>query len=153
MLPRLAIVFSFLLVTACQNSVAAAPTSVRLRPSQGKLAALITEEVEKARARKLRPYLELRAEWCGPCKALEASMGDAQMVEAFAGTYVISVDLDEWGEQVPQLGFSADSIPVFYELDAAAKSTGRTIDGGAWGANTPANMAPPLKAFVSAGKG
>ena len=122
--------------------------SVRLKPSDGEFSSLITAEVTRARARNLRPFLELRAEWCGPCKALEASMGDARMADAFAGTFVISVDIDEF-PQVEKLGFDSGSIPVFFELDAKASPTGRRIDGGAWGENIAANMAPPLKAFFA----
>ena len=126
-----------------------APAAVRLSPSQGTLSALLEAEVAKARTRKLKPFLELRAEWCGPCKQLEASMGDARMSDAFAGTYLISLDIDEWAQQLSGTAFDASSIPVFYELDASAKPTGRKIDGGAWAENIPANMAPPLKAFFT----
>lgn len=125
------------------------PASVRLTPSQGKLTALLEAEVARARARNLKPFLELRAEWCGPCKELEASMGDARMTDAFAGTYLISIDIDAWSEQLADTTFDASSIPVFYELDEKAKPTGRKIDGGAWAENIPANMAPQLKAFFA----
>jgi thiol:disulfide interchange protein len=126
------------------------PTSIRLKPSAGKLTALLSAEVAKARARNLKPFLELRAEWCEPCKELEASMHDARMIDAFAGTYLISADLDEWDQELPAAGFNPDGVPVFFELDAQAKPTGRKIDGGAWAQNIPANMAPPLKAFFAA---
>ena len=110
---------------------------------------MIKAEVDKAHAQKLRPFLELRAEWCGPCKKLEASMGDTRMQQAFAGTYLISVDVDEWRTQLDQIKVSVEGIPAFYELDEQATPTGRKIDGGAWGKDTPANMAPPLKAFFA----
>jgi thiol:disulfide interchange protein len=145
-------VLILLAVTGCKKDTPLAevsPASVRLMPSQGKLSTLLTQEVEKARARNLRPFLELRAEWCGPCKQLEASMGDDRMIDAFAGTYLISVDIDEWGDKLEPLGFETGSIPAFYELDGQAKPTGRTITGGAWAENIPANMAPPLKAFFA----
>ena len=67
------------------------------------------------------------------------------MVNAFTGTYIIQADIDVWG--VPQPGFDFSGIPVFFALDADGRSTGATIDGGAWGDNIPENMAPPLKAF------
>ncbi|MDP1827421.1 MAG: hypothetical protein Q8L48_29395 [Archangium sp.] len=142
-----------LVVAGCTKNAAApvelAPAAVRLKPSQGALTSLLTAELAKARARNLRPFLELRAEWCGPCKELEASMGDARMTDAFAGTYLISLDIDEWGEKLKAVDVDPSSIPVFYELDAQAKPTGRKIDGGAWAENIPANMAPPLKAFFA----
>ena len=76
-------------------------------------------------------------------------MGDARMSDAFAGTYLISIDIDEWSQQLAGTAFDSSSIPVFYELDEKAKPTGRKIDGGAWAENIPANMAPPLKAFFA----
>ena len=123
---------------------------VRLLPAQGPLKTQLEAELKKAQAKKLKPFLELRAEWCKPCKELEGSMGDKRMADAFAGTYLISIDLDEFGEQVSQLGFDGSAIPVFYELNGAARPTGRKIDGGAWAENIPQNMAPPLKAFFTA---
>ena len=134
-------------------AVAAAPEAprayVRLTPAMGKLATLLPAELKKAQAKELKPFLELRAEWCKPCKQLEASLDDKRMTDAFAGTYLISVDIDEFTDQLAKLGFDSGAIPVFYELDAYAKSTGRKIDGGAWAENIPQNMAPPLKAFFA----
>ena len=142
-----------LLLAGCTKNTAPpielAPTAVRLKPAQGALETLLIAEVTKARARNLRPFLELRAEWCDPCKDLEASMGDARMTDAFVGTYLISLDIDEWGDKLKAVDVDPSSIPVFYELDAQAKPTGRKIDGGAWAENIPANMAPPLKAFFA----
>ena len=129
--------------------VEVATTSVRLKPAQGELAKLISSEVAKARARNLKPFLELRAEWCAPCKDLEKALDEPSMKEAFAGTFIISVDIDEWVDKVAPLGFDGSSIPVFYELDDKARPTGRKIDGGAWEENIPKNMAPPLKAFFA----
>ena len=146
------VVLSFLVMGCAKKGAAPAGGSsaaVRLAPSQGKLTALLEAEVVVARARNLKPFLELRAEWCGPCKQLEASMGDPRMNDAFAGTYLISLDIDEWAQQLEGTAFNSSSIPVFYELDASAKPTGRKIDGGAWAENIPANMAPPLKAFFA----
>ena len=122
--------------------------SVTLDPSQGALPALLKAEAAKARAMHLAPYAEFRADWCGPCRAIEKSMDDPRMIAAFAGTYVAHLDVDAWGSaQTSAAGFDASAIPVFFELDADGKPTGRKIDGGAWGDNVPENMAPPLAAF------
>jgi hypothetical protein len=44
----------------------------------------------------------------------------------------------------------SDVIPVFYALNSAARPTGKTINGGAWGEDIPKNMAPPLKIYFRA---
>lgn len=98
-----------------------------------------------------KPYVFLHADWCGPCRAIEKTHAtDAQMIDAFSGTAIARLDIDAAKPAaLSALGLSAHAIPVFYKLDAAGKPTGEKIDGGAWGDNIPANMAPPLKAFFA----
>ena len=121
--------------------------TVSLATADGELAALLKAEAEKAKKAKLKPYVEFHASWCGPCVALEKSLDDPRMIDAFKGSYIIRLDADEWGKKLQGTGFNAGTIPVLYRLDDEGKPTGQKIDGGAWGENTPENMAPPLKAF------
>lgn len=147
-----------LAVTGCKKEAAstaaleAAPAanSERLKPANGSLKAQLTGATARAQARKLRPFIELRADWCEPCRALEASLGDPRMVDAFAGTYLITLDVDEWSKELSEAGLAPDGIPAFFAVDERGTPTGRKIDGGAWADNVPANMAPPLKAFFAA---
>ncbi|MGH1348041.1 MAG: thioredoxin domain-containing protein [Nannocystales bacterium] len=115
--------------------------------NKGDLQAVLATHVAKAKEAGLQPYVEFWADWCPPCKAIEASMKEPAMREAFSGAYLIRLDTDHWGSKLEGSGMDAASIPVFFELDAKGKPTGRKIDGGAWGDNTPENMAPPLNAF------
>lgn len=102
-----------------------------------------------AGAAGLTPYAYLHAEWCGPCKAIEKThAADPRMVDAFQGTAIALIDIDQVDPKVlAASGLESAAIPVFFKLDASGKPTGDKIDGGAWGDNTPDNMAPPLKAF------
>lgn len=130
------------------KSIASAPFVITaLSPTDGELAPLLKAEVAKAKKSNLKPFVEFHAAWCGPCVALEKSMSDQRMIDAFDGTYVIRLDLDDWSSKLEGTGFRANAIPVFYRLDDDGKPTGKTIDGGAWEDNIPENMAPPLKAF------
>jgi hypothetical protein len=126
-------------------------TVIRLGAPEGQLNALLLEHVRRARAAGRRPFLEFEADWCGPCRSLQRSLGDSRMVEAFDGTYIVRVNLDRWLARLAGTGFDPSAIPVFFELDDAGRSTGRKIDGGAWGEDIPENMAPPLKAFFHPG--
>lgn len=75
-------------------------------------------------------------------------MGDPRMKAAFKGTYIVHLDVDAWGSKLAAAKLSAGSVPVFFALDAAGKPRG-SINGGAWDANTPENMAPKLEAFFA----
>jgi hypothetical protein len=72
------------------------------------------------------------------------------MVDAFKGTAIAMIDIDAADPKALSAhGLESAAIPVFFKLDDAGKPTGDKIDGGAWGDNIPANMAPPLKAFFA----
>jgi thiol-disulfide isomerase/thioredoxin len=118
-----------------------------LSTSVGALPDALKVEAAKAKAQGLKPHVEFWASWCQPCMDLAKSLGDPKMEAAFKGTYIIRLNADEWGDKLGVTGFNASAIPVFYELDAEGKKTGKTIDGGAWGENIPENMAPPLDQY------
>jgi thiol-disulfide isomerase/thioredoxin len=124
-------------------------TLVRLHPKDGKLVDLLAAEVKKAEALNQLPAVEFDATWCPPCKAIAVSLDEKNelMIKAFDGTYIIHLDVDEWGFDMLQYGFSFDGIPVFFKLDSSGRPNGEVIDGNAWGDNIPENMAPPLDQF------
>jgi thioredoxin-like negative regulator of GroEL len=136
--------------TVAAPKAAAAARVVEI-PNSGDFDALVAGEAAKARADGLVPFLEFEASWCPPCKAIAKTLADrdAQMVDAFAGTAIIQVDLDAWPK--PAEALHVDAIPVFLALDNGGKPTARKIDGGAWADNVPENMAPPLKKFFHSG--
>ncbi len=132
---------------AFADPAAGAVMVVDLKPAEGSLDTLLLREIAKAKEQKRTLYVELGATWCGPCKSLAASLDDAMMKDAFAGTYIVRLDVDEWKAQLEQQGFKHAGIPVFFAVNDEGHPTGANIDGGAWGADIPQNMAPPLKAF------
>jgi len=124
-------------------------TLVRIYPQDGDLQSQLAAEAKKAKALGQMPFVEFDATWCPPCQKITAALAhkDALMLRAYSGIYLIHADVDQWGWRNPQAGFSFDAIPVFYRLDADGKSTGDVIDGGAWGADIPENIAPVLQDF------
>lgn len=66
---------------------------------------------------------------------------DPLLVEAFAGIYLIRLDIDEWSGHMSGSGFNVEVVPIFFRLDNQGKPTGDVIDGGAWGADTAENIA------------
>jgi thiol-disulfide isomerase/thioredoxin len=116
----------------------------------GPLASQVQAEIKRARAQKLKPVVYGSAVWCGPCQAIKKYRSDPRMADAFRGTYVIELDVDDWtAPEIVPLYPKLRAMPVFIAVGDDGKATGPQIDGGAWGDNIPENMAPPLKAFFA----
>lgn len=153
--PMKLLVLSLLLVGAAAAPLAAgepaadpaAVSVVELAPAGGALADQLRREIVRARRRGLLPVVEVAAEWCPPCRALKRSLGDPLMVDAFRGVYLIRLDLDAWKGALESLALPSKQIPAFALVSTDGHGTGRVITGAAWGDDTPANMAPPLKKF------
>ena len=122
-------------------------TVVTIHPSQGDLSSVLAFHAGQAAQLGQTPYAEFTAVWCPPCEALANSLTDDRMVDAFRGTYIIRVDIDEWKSQLHKAGFNVIGVPTFSELDENGRPSGRVITGAAWGEDIPENMAPPLKEF------
>jgi thiol-disulfide isomerase/thioredoxin len=118
-----------------------------IEAGSAKVKDILQAEAQKAAALGRQPYIEFYADWCPPCNAIKKNLSDPLMVEAFAGTYIIKLDTDVWGDKLSGLGIYVPGIPAFYELDENGKPTGRMITGAAWGEDIPANIAPPMKEF------
>lgn len=102
-----------------------------------------------ATARSLTPFVYATAKWCAPCKKLNASIEDPRMKDAFKGTYVVKLDIDEFDEKtLSAMGIRVRAVPSFFELGPDGTPTGRAMIGD-WGPDVPENMAPALKRFFS----
>ena len=129
-------------------------TQVRLHPADGDLQTMLAEQTQKAKALDEIPVVEFDATWCPPCKAIESAINSKNelMLKAYAGTYLIKLDVDEWGWNGKGIkNFRFDAIPVYFKLDAQGKQTGERIDGGAWGEDIPENIAPVMDKFFHGG--
>ena len=134
-------------VATDEPSTSVSFTVVTIHPSQGDLSPILAFHAGQAAQLDQTPYAEFTAEWCPPCKALANSLNDDRMIDAFRGTYIIRVDIDEWKSQLHKAGFNVIGVPTFSELDENGNPSGRVITGAAWGEDIPENMAPPLKEF------
>jgi thiol-disulfide isomerase/thioredoxin len=131
-------------------SVSGTFTIVRLHPNDGDLKTMLASEAQKAVALDQMSVVEFDATWCPPCQAIDQSLKDKNklMLDAYAGTYIIKLDVDEWGWGNSKLhDFDFDGIPVYFKLDTHGSPIGETIDGNAWGDNIPENMAPVMDKF------
>jgi thiol:disulfide interchange protein len=136
--------------SSAQSPVSDSFTVVRLHPGDGELQSLLKAEAQTAVGLQQMPVVEFDATWCPPCKAIDQGLKEKNqlMLDAYAGTYIIKLDVDEWGWSDSTLhDFDFDGIPVYFKLDAAGQPTGKTVDGNAWGDNIPENMAPVMDKF------
>lgn len=93
------------------------------------------------------PVLYFSADWCAPSVDFKKYLVDPLMQDALNNVTLIEIDTDNDNENYAAR-YNARSIPLFVKVDRAGKSLG-AIDGGAWDANIPSNMAPPMKAFIA----
>ena len=129
-------------------------TEVRLHPKDGNLGEMLAAEAEKAVAAGLLPVVEFDADWCPPCQAINKHLEEKNelMLNAYDGTYIIKLDVDEWGWNGGKVeNFSFEGIPVYFKLNEHGKQTGEVIDGGAWNEDIPVNIAPVMDAFFHGG--
>ena len=125
-------------------------TVVRLHPNDGDITTRLAEEAKKAAALDQIPVVEFDATWCPPCQAIDKAIKakNELMLNAYAGTYIIKLDVDEWGWGDSRLhSFEFSAIPVYFKLDSEGNQTGEVIDGGAWGEDIPENIAPVMDNF------
>jgi thiol-disulfide isomerase/thioredoxin len=136
--------------TDFQDATPTGFTIVRLHPSGGDLQTMLASEAQKATELSQMPVVEFDATWCPPCQAIDKAIKaeNKLMLDAYAGTYIIKLDVDEWGWNNSKVqDFRFDGIPVYFKLDSEGRQTGEVIDGGAWGEDIPENIAPVMDEF------
>ncbi len=92
---------------------------VRLKPhSPETLRQDLKRKISEAKALGLRPFVEFdtRDPACDGCRELDAHLADEEMIDAFAGTFIIRVDVGYWADP---------SIPPCHTL-------GRNPSAGWW---------------------
>src|ERR1700752_5138326 len=105
-------------------------TVVRLHPEDGDLQTMLANEAQKAAAVGQMPIVEFDATWCPPCIAIDAAIDSRNefMLRAYADTYIIKLDVDEWGwDNGGFQDFRFDGIPVYFKLDSQGHQKGEGI--------------------------
>jgi len=124
------------------------PVIVELQPNTP-LAVQLRDHCQRAEFRKLRPLFEVGASWCPPSRLFGNALAEPQMTAALAGMYLIRADMDAFDGDPKLRDLGVISVPVFFELDASGEATGRSMNGGAWGADTLDNMSSAIARFCA----
>jgi len=122
-------------------------TRVHLVPSDGELPALFRAHAAKAKAAGRRPFVELGRTSSPDCMRLYCSFQDRRVIDAFSGTYIIHLDLDQWGDAPVKAALEASGVPAFFEIDDRGRPTGRSIEIAVDGVDPPREIARALKPF------
>ena len=112
------------------------------------LESVLAGHVAKAKELDQTPFVYFTAGWCPPCQAIKKYANDPDMVDAYQGTYIVEVDYDEVDGAV-SYEYGVGGIPAWSGLNDEGKTNDLWVDGGAWGENIPANMAPVLKSYFN----
>lgn len=141
------------LFICAQPTAAIAADFVMHKPSQAipQLPATVKNETKVAQERGLKPFVLMYADWCSPCHAIKKHIKNPLMQDAFKGTYIILINVDEWSDEIKGKYF-VRGIPTFFEINSAGEPSGKKIDSGAWEDNTPSEMAPVLNKFFHSQK-
>ena len=127
-------------------------TIAALEKSKGAFEDQLAFHSEQALADGRKPFVYFSATWCPPCQVIKKTIDDPLMVDAFSGTYIIQVDIDDWEDEISESDFWVWSIPAFDEVDEFGRPTGYAIDGGEWEEDIPENIAPVLKEYFNSGQ-
>jgi hypothetical protein len=73
------------------------------------------------------------------------------MIDAFSGTYIIRLDIDEWGTDLLSATRMAvdQGVPAIYAIGSDGKGTGPDITAAFPGPWSPESAAPYFKKFFS----
>lgn len=126
-------------------------TRVHLEPSDGELRSLLRTHAAKAKAAGRKPFVEFGKTSSAACVQFTFSLHDRRMTDALSGTYLIHLNLDQWGTVPSRASFDVSDVPAFFELDERGRPTGRSTEITLGDFETPQDMARVLKPFFQRG--
>lgn len=121
----------------------------KLDPKRGPLQAQLAAEAVLAARLGHKLVSMTYAAWCPGTVAVVEHAAHPEMASALAGVTLLVVDIDLDWPDFAACGFQQNLIPVLQPVAPEGRVEGPSINGGAWGADTPENMAPVLRNFFA----
>lgn len=84
---------------------------------------------------------------CPSCTAIGYSLADGTMGRALGSLTLIRVDVEEFDQDLRQVGLAATELPVFALLSDTGNVT-QLVDSSNWSSNSPAEFLSVLSDFV-----
>lgn len=134
-------------IDTSEEMVVTTPNYHKLEKLDRNMESMIRDEAIKATAQGLKPFVYFYADWCSHCRAVAKHMNDKRMLDAYLGTYIIAVNVDDWENDISESDFAIRGVPTFYPIDSEGTPKGQKITSAEWDDDIPENMAPILKKF------
>jgi len=137
-------VWLLLIALSCQQEP---NTRVHLTSDQGELPSLLQEQQSKATRREQKPFVFLFATTQPESLAMREQFDAPEIVKILEGTWLIELNVEEWGAQIERAGFKPQRLPALYAIDEDARPTNHSFIGTPWEEATPSLMVQPLQRF------
>ena len=134
-------------VTVLHRALVGGLTVVDVGVSAKSLADELKRQLGLAKAAKQTMLVMTTRNVCGPCRGVDRSLADPQMQAALSDVRFVRVDVDVFAKDLDKLSMPRHVFPSFFLL-APDLWIRDAIDGGEWGDDIAANIAPVLGPFV-----
>ncbi len=111
------------------------------------LSAAIAREMETAKKEDKEVMLMLVRSPCAPCQGVLRALSNPLMQDALERTRLVRVDVEVFRDDLAKLKYPTDRVPGFF-LVRSDSMPRDGIDGGEWGEDIAANIAPVLRPFA-----
>lgn len=145
--------FLFVLVAlaGCQGG-ASSPARLEMieAPATTDLAAYVAPQIARAAADHKTLVVYVGASWCEPCRHFHEAAASHQLDDEFGDLRLVMFDADRDGPALGRAGYHSPMIPLFALPNADGRASGKQFGGSIKGDGAVAQIAPNLRALVSA---
>jgi thiol:disulfide interchange protein len=101
-----------------------------LAADSGDVVALVTSELDRARADDRLLLVYVGASWCEPCRYFHHAVEDGTLDDSLAGVRLLEFDLDRDRDRLAAAGYSSRMIPLFVVPAPDGRAGPRRTEGG-----------------------
>ncbi len=114
------------------------------------MTALVRAFVDRARTEHRTPLVYVGATWCEPCRYFHAAAEHGDLDHDLPSIALLEFDRDHDGARLDAAGYASRMIPLFAVPASDGRASDRRIEGSIHGPGSPSEIAPRLRAILSA---